>query len=158
MEQHPASPGKTLRQSYHVKGNKLSAINTSTDTPSKGEELLRFEERRGVYLWVKPEDILFVKSADHYVKSVVQHGSQKKWAIRHGTLKGLLSILTHDHFVRLNKFYMLNLNHFLRTNENQNRIYFDEEFFVAVPHRISPYVLELLKKMVYVKYTSRNSV
>jgi hypothetical protein len=157
MEQHPAFQGKALPHLPYLNGKKSFTINSS-DTPSEGAEMLRFEEKRGVYLWVKPEDILFVKSADHYVKSVVQHGNQKKWAIRHGTLKGLLSTLTHDHFVRLNKFYMLNLNHFLRTNENQNRIYFDEEFFVAVPHRISPYVLELLKKMVYVKYNSRNSV
>jgi DNA-binding LytR/AlgR family response regulator len=147
MKQHLAFSGRTLTPVPQVNGKKPSNTNTSLRAPSAGEELIRVEERRGVYIWVKPEDILFVKTADHYVKTLIQHGNQKKWAIRHGTLKDLLALLTHDHFVRLNKFYMLNLNHFLRTNENQRGLYLLDDFFIAVPHRISPYVLGLLKKI-----------
>jgi DNA-binding LytR/AlgR family response regulator len=148
MKQHPAFSENTLTRIPQVNGNKPAPTDNSIKVPTTGEELIRFEEKRGVYIWAKPEDILFVKTADHYVKTLIQHGNQKKWAIRHGTLKDLLAMLTHDHFVRLNKFYMVNLNHFLRSNENQKGIYLQDDFFVAVPHRISPYVLELLKKMV----------
>jgi DNA-binding LytR/AlgR family response regulator len=147
MKQHPAFSIRTLTRASPLNGNKPDSINNSLRVITTGEELIRFEEKRGVYIWVKPEDILFVKTADHYVKTLIQQGNQKKWAIRHGTLKDLLTLLTHDHFVRLNKFYLLNPKHFLRSSENQRGIYLQDDFFIAVPHRISPYVLELLKKL-----------
>jgi DNA-binding LytR/AlgR family response regulator len=148
MRQDRAFLKKMTEPGAHVNGHKAIATNTSLKVPTTGDELIRFEEKRGIYIWVKPEDILFVKTADHYVKTLIKQGQQKKWAIRHGTLKDLLTLLPHDHFIRLNKFYMLNLNHFIRSNENHRGIYLQDDFFVAVPHRISPYVLELLKKIV----------
>jgi len=109
-------------------------------------ELIRFEEKKETYNWVEPEKILFVKSADHYVKSLIQHGDQKKWMIRHCTIKDLLAILSYDHFVRLNRFYILNTDHFSYLNEREKTIYLDDDFSIPVPHRISRYILELLKK------------
>lgn len=139
---------KTLEPGAQLNGHKAISTNTSLKLPTTSDELIRFEEKRGVYIWVKPEDIMFVKTADHYVRTLIKRGAQKIWAIRYGTLKDLLTLLTHDHFVRLNKFYMLNLNHFQCANENQRGIYLQDDFFVAVPHRISPYVLDILKKIV----------
>jgi len=122
----------------------LSSINTSTVVKcTRG--LIRFEEKREVYIWVQPEDILFVKSADHYVKSLIKQGSEKKWVTRHCTIKDMLTLSTNDHFIRLNRFYMLNLNHFLRINENEKTLYLDDDFSIPVPHRISRYILDLLK-------------
>jgi DNA-binding LytR/AlgR family response regulator len=126
-------------------GKNTASTNTSSKVAKASIELIRFEEKRDVYIWVQPEDILFVKSADHYVKSLIQHGTQKKWTIRHCTIKDLLAILTDGDFVRLNKFYILNRNYFSSINKNEKTLYLDGDFSVPVPHRISRYVLELLK-------------
>lgn len=105
---------------------------------------LRFEEKKERYIWVHPDEICFVKSADHYVKSLVQCGKEKKWVSRHNTLKDLLDQLSSYNFIRLNKFYLINQNYFSHINENEKLLYLNDNFPIPVPHRISPYVLLLL--------------
>ena len=114
--------------------------------PSITDVLIRFEETKGLYAWVTPDDIVFVKSADHYVRSLIQHGAQKKWMVRHTGIKELLTILTGPNFVRLNKFYLLNRNYFQHYNEDKKTLYLDGSFPVSIPHRISPYILDLLRR------------
>lgn len=111
-----------------------------------GSGLIRFEEKRESYIWAHPDEIIFVKSADHYVKSLINYGRQKKWMLRHCTLKELFIALPADNFIRLNKFYLINRNHFLRINENEKMLYLADEYSIPVPHRISRYVLDMLKK------------
>ena len=131
--------------SIHHEGKNVFTTTNSFSAPRSA--LIRFEEKKETYTWVDPEKILFVKSADHYVKSLIQQGDQKKWMIRHSTIKDLLTILTYDHFVRLNRFYILNTNHFSYLNEAEKTIYLDDDFSILIPHRISRYILELLKKI-----------
>ena len=108
-------------------------------------EFIRFEEKKERYIWAHPDDICFVKSADHYVKSLIKRGREMKWMTRHCTLKELLDELPPDNFIRLNKFYLLNRNHFSHINENEKLLYFNDEFSIPIPHRISPYLRHLLK-------------
>ena len=119
-----------------------SAINTNQKMAA---ELVRFEEKKERYIWVHPDDICFVKSADHYVKSLIKCGKQKKWVICHCSIKKLLATLPPNNFIRLNKFYLLNRNHFSGFNENEKTLYLDSDFSISIPHRISRYVLDLLK-------------
>jgi DNA-binding LytR/AlgR family response regulator len=65
---------------------------------------------------------------------------------RHCTIKELLAALPPANFMRLNKFYLINRSHFLRINENEKVLYLDDDYSIPVPHRISRYVLEMLKK------------
>ncbi|MEO8567960.1 MAG: LytTR family DNA-binding domain-containing protein [Ginsengibacter sp.] len=123
----------------------LSTLTTRVEEGNSKASLIRFEEKKERYLWIHPDDICFVKSADHYVKSLIKDGDQKKWMCRHCTLKELLFILPDDNFVRLNKFYILNRNHFSHINENEKLLYFNNNFSVPIPHRISPYLRHLLK-------------
>lgn len=108
--------------------------------------LIRFEEKRESYIWATPDQVLFVKSADHFVMALIQCNDQKKWAIRHSTLKEMHAILHYSQFIRLNRFYLLNRNHFLYINEKDKLLYLDDDFCIPVPHRISPFVLALLGK------------
>ncbi|MEO8961803.1 MAG: LytTR family transcriptional regulator DNA-binding domain-containing protein [Ginsengibacter sp.] len=108
-------------------------------------EFIRFEERKEKYSWVHPDEIYFVISADHYVKALINCGEKMKWMTRHNTLKELLTILPAENFIRLNKFYLLNLNNFSRINKSQKRLYFKNDFSLAIPHRISPFLGHLLK-------------
>ena len=119
--------------------------NTSQKVAGPGSELIRFEERKEIYIWVEHKEILFVKSADHYVKSLIQHGNQKKWVIRHCSIKDMLAILTHKDFVRLNKFYIINRNHLSYINEIEKILYLDDGFPIPVPHRISHFIIDMLK-------------
>ncbi len=114
-------------------------------TLKSGLEFIRFEEKKEQYTWVRPCEILFVKSADHYVKTLIKCGLQLKWMSRHNTLKELLNILPADDFIRLNKFYLLNLTHFSHINEKEKLLYFKNDFIIPIPHRISPYLSHLLK-------------
>jgi DNA-binding LytR/AlgR family response regulator len=66
--------------------------------------------------------------------------------IRHCTLKELFVVLPPDKFMRLNKFYLINRIHFLRINENEKLLYLNDNFSIPVPHRISRYVLDILKR------------
>jgi DNA-binding LytR/AlgR family response regulator len=145
MEQRSFFLEKSLASPLEGRGRNTIITHTTSQLSKAGTELIRFEEKKDVYLWVQPEDILFVKSADHYIKSLLKHGSQKKWATRHCTIKDILAILTGN-FVRLNKFYLLNCNHFLCINENEKKLYLDDGFSIPIQHRISRYMLELVKK------------
>jgi len=117
----------------------------TTGTREKSIEFLRFEEKKEKYTWAHPDEIYFVISADHYVKTLINCGNKLKWMTRHSTLKELLYILPVENFIRLNKFYLLNLNYFSHINENKKLLYFINDFSIAIPHRISPFVRHLLK-------------
>jgi len=136
---------KTSEPILHPEKKSKASTNTSSKVAKAGMELIRFEEKKEVYIWVQPEEILFVKSADHYVKSLIQHGTQKKWTIRHCTIKDLLNLLSYGRFVRLNKFYILNLNHFSYIDENKKMLYLDDGFSIPISHRISHFLIDMLK-------------
>jgi DNA-binding LytR/AlgR family response regulator len=122
----------------------VSVLNTS-GTLAAGTEFIRFEERRERYIWAHPDEICFVKSSDHYVQSLIKCGNQKKWMSRHSTLKELLDILPANNFIRLNKFYLVNLSHLSHINESEKMLYFKDESSIDIPHRISPFLRHLLK-------------
>lgn len=126
-------------------GEKKFSTATKTFSRVEGEELLRFEERRGIYVWVQPEEILFIKTADHYVKSLIQHDRQKKWMIRHCTMKDLLAILTYGHFIRLNKFYVINRKRFSYIDKHKKTLYLDDGFSIPISHRVSNFIIDMLK-------------
>ena len=146
MEQDSSFIEKTLESVSYLKGENIASTYTSSQATRVGKaiELIRFEEKKECYIWVHPDEIIFVKSADHYVKSLINCGKQKKWMIRHCTLKELFFALTPGNFIRLNKFYLINRNHFSGINEKT--LYLNDDFSIPVPHRISRYVLDLLKK------------
>jgi DNA-binding LytR/AlgR family response regulator len=108
-------------------------------------ELIRFEEKKERHIWALPHEICFVKSADHYVKSLIQCARGKKWMSRHCTLKDLLTMLPQENFIRLNKFYLLNVNYFSTINEYEKILYLTDDFSIPIPHRISPYLRHMLK-------------
>ena len=108
--------------------------------------LIRFEEKREHFVWVHPDEIMFVVSADHYVKALIKCGTQNKWMTRHCTIKELLAILPAGNFIRLNKFYLLNRNHFFGFNEKEKKLYLEDDFSVPVSHRISRFILDTIKK------------
>ena len=112
---------------------------------SNANSLIRFEEKKERYVWALPHEICFVISADHYVKSLIQCAGGKRWMSRHCTLKELLTTLPHENFIRLNKFYLLNVNYFSAINECEKILYLTDNFSIPVPHRISPYLRHLLK-------------
>jgi len=155
MKQLISSPEKTSLVSGYKEEN-IPGANDFSRYNVTG--LIRFEEKRESYAWVEPAKILFVKSADHYVRSLVQDGDKKKWMIRHCTIKDLLATLSPGDFVRLNRFYILNTSHFSHINEQEKTIYLDDDFSIPAPHRISRYILELLKQITYVKCISRNNL
>jgi DNA-binding LytR/AlgR family response regulator len=103
------------------------------------------KQKKKITAGSNPGKILFVTSADHYIKSLIQHETQKKWMIRHSTIKDLLGILSHGQFIRLNKFYMLNLDHFSHIDESEKILYLDDGYSIPIPHRISPFMIDMLK-------------
>ncbi len=131
--------------SYRVSSQtNFSSPVSKVQEENSNEELIRFEEKKEQYIWTKPEEIIFVKSADHYVKSLVKYGAEKKWVSRHSTLKDLFVLLPQDIFIRLNRFYLLNRNYFSHFNENGKKLYLTDDFCIPIPHRISPYLCHLL--------------
>jgi len=123
----------------------LITLPNTTGTREKSIEFLRFEEKKEKYTWAHPDEIYFVISADHYVKTLINCGNKLKWMCRHSTLKELLDILIGENFIRLNKFYLLNLNYFSHINENKKLLYFIDGFSISIPHRISPFLCRSLK-------------
>jgi len=121
-------------------------IPSTKNNPVKDDVMfIRFEEKKEKIVWAHPNEIYFVVSADHYVKSLIKCGDQTKWMIRHSTIKDLLDILPVGNFVRLNRFYLLNTDHFLHIDENEKLLYFTDSSSIAIPHRISPFLCHLLK-------------
>lgn len=109
-------------------------------------QLIRFEWKREWYEWVKPDDICFVISADHYVKALINCENKPKWMSRHCTIKELIAILSMSNFIRLNRFYLLNCNYFTHLDERKKILFLKNGFFIPVPHRIPPYILLTFKK------------
>jgi DNA-binding LytR/AlgR family response regulator len=126
----------------NIKTNTIFITNNKDVTPAS---FIRFEERREKFILAHPAEIYFVKSADHYVKSLIRQGTEKKWMSRHSTLKELLAILPAENFIRLNKFYLLNLEYFSHIDHTSRVLYFNDNSSVAIPHRISPFLHHLLK-------------
>ena len=122
-----ASP---VRETSHLDNQKLS---------------IRFEEKKDTHIWIPPKDIIFVKSADHYIRTFVLHNTVKKWAIRHCTIKDILGLLPDKDFIRLNRFYVLNLNYYSHANDDHKTIYLQDGITLPVPHRISPFIIQMLK-------------
>ena len=121
-----------------------SALSRSLKITESGIRLIRFEEKRESYLWVYPESILFVKSADHYVKTLIQFRDQKKWTLRHCTMKELSSHLRQEYFIRLNRFYIINRNYFSHADNNKRTLYLKDGFSVDISHSISSFMLNVL--------------
>jgi DNA-binding LytR/AlgR family response regulator len=115
------------------------------DTKPTIMEFLRFEEKKELFVWAHADEICFVKSADHYVRSLIKCGELFKWMTRHSTIKELHDVLSDDNFIRLNKFYLLNLDFFSHINETGKIIFLKDNFSIPVTHRISPFMLHLLK-------------
>jgi hypothetical protein len=63
MEQNSSLLEKLLESVSHPGGKKIVFSKLVKADP----ELIRFEEKKEIYTWIRPEEILFVKSADHYV-------------------------------------------------------------------------------------------
>jgi DNA-binding LytR/AlgR family response regulator len=117
-------------------------VNRSLKIASSGAKLIRVVDKKESYLWVEPNSILFIKSADHYVKTLVQDKQQKKWAIRHSTIKDLLPLLSGGEFLRLNRFYIINCQHFSHFDRNKKTIYFKDGFSIFISHTISRFILD----------------
>ncbi|PWT75855.1 MAG: hypothetical protein C5B59_07840 [Bacteroidetes bacterium] len=117
------------------------SVNRSLKIASSGAQLIRVLDKKQSYIWVEPNAILFVKSADHYVKTLIQDEQQKKWALRHSTIKDLLPLLSGGEFLRLNRFYIINCQHFSHFDRNKKMIYFKDGFSILISHAISPFVL-----------------
>ncbi|HVZ96639.1 MAG TPA: LytTR family DNA-binding domain-containing protein [Chitinophagaceae bacterium] len=125
--------------------SKKSICIAAGDLSENRMEFMRFEEKKDHFIWAHADELCFVKSADHYIKALIQCGDHFKWMTRHSTLKELLDILPAEHFIRLNKFYLLNLDHFMRISIQEKIIFLKNDFAIPVPHRISPFLLHLLK-------------
>ena len=112
----------------------------------KDPALIRFAINKELFIWIQPEEILFIQSADHYVKTLVQHENRKKWTIRHSTLKEILPLLGNYNFIRLNKFYVINKNCVSHIDEGVKTIYLEDGFPIPLIHRISPFILNMFRR------------
>ena len=122
------------------------SLDMSQRNAAKGNvSLIRFSLRRELFIWADPDEILFIKSADHYVKTLLLHNSVKTWAIRHSTLKELFLLLEGDHFIRLNKFYVINKRWVSYIEETEKIIYLQDGFPIYCEHSISPFILSIFR-------------
>lgn len=134
-----------LIDKLHSPNRSLAIISNTKDMLVTNTEFIRFEEKKEKYTWAHPDEIYFVISADHYVKTLINCDNNLKWMSRHSTIKEMLTILPVKNFIRLNKFYLLNLNCFSHINECEKLLYFTNGFSITIPHRISPFLRHLLK-------------
>ena len=67
-----------LSDSINTKKSTFVTVFNKTDLVPTSIEFIRFEEKKERYIWAHPDEICFVKSADHYVKSLIKCGNQKK--------------------------------------------------------------------------------
>lgn len=138
-------PNDSIKDSIYCKKIIFVSSPVFGGTNNDITEFMRFEEKKDHFTWVHADEICFVKSADHYIKGLIHCGGNFKWMTRHSTIKELLDILSAENFIRLNKFYLLNLNHFSHIDLSEKIIFLKDDFSIPVTHRISPYVYHLLK-------------
>jgi DNA-binding LytR/AlgR family response regulator len=112
----------------------------------KDPALIRFAINKEMFIWIQPEEILFIQSADHYVKTLVQHENRKKWTIRHSTLKEIIPLLSSYNFIRLNKFYVINKNCVSHIDEQVKTIFLEDGYTIPLVHRISPFILNMFRR------------
>jgi DNA-binding LytR/AlgR family response regulator len=136
--------GELEHKIYSDKRNFIT-ISSPSEVSKNCVQFIRFEEKKQEYTWAHADEIIFGISADHYVKTLINCGEKMKWMTRHCTLKELMNLLPAQNFVRLNKFYLLNLNYFSHIDECHKLLYLIGGYSIAIPHRISPFLSHLLK-------------
>ncbi len=116
--------------------NSFSPILHSTNE-LQSSLLFRLFAKRGEFLYVRPNDILMLESADHLVKIYLGVGETTKKAYRHNTLKDFLLLLPPDSFVRIGRFCAINTYRLSGCNVNQQTFEFDFRFTLQINHPIS---------------------
>lgn len=122
--------GELAHKIYSDKRNFIT-ISSPSEVSENCVEFIRFEEKKQEYTWAHADEIIFGISADHYVKTLINCGEKTKWMTRHCTLKELMNLLPEQNFVRLNKFYLLNLNYFSHINECHKLLYLIGGYSIA---------------------------
>src|SRR5665213_1638862 len=85
VNNHPAN--SVLPNNFNLERRLTPTAIGRNEIATTRKEFIRFEEKKEQYIWAHPDEICFVKSADHYVSSLIQCGMEKKWASRHCTIK-----------------------------------------------------------------------
>lgn len=128
-----------------VRKSALSLVRNNTK--SKGIERLRyyppnnkitfkFAQPDRWQILVIPQSILFVKSADHYCIATILLAKKSTEVIRHCSLNMLASELKQYGFIRISKFYLINLEQFISYDEKEKILYFKTGNKIKLMHPI----------------------
>lgn len=98
--------------------------------------ILRLFVKTNEYVYIRPNDILLIESANHMVKVYVAMGRVCKKVFRHNTLKEFLAQLPSPQFIRLGRFYAINTRRVSAGNSKQQTFEFDFSFTVKVEHSL----------------------
>jgi DNA-binding LytR/AlgR family response regulator len=139
MSQSPSAATKIQETFPHFKEAKPQKV------IDIGSGLIRFELRKESFIWVHHDQIMFFRSADHYINALVQNGSDRKWIIHHSTLKEFLELLAMGNFIRLNRFYVVNRKHFSHIDFHKKLLFLVDGSSIPVTHRISSFIVETLR-------------
>jgi len=108
--------------------------------------LFRLFVKNGEYIYARPSDIIMIESCDHLVKVYLGIVGKVKLTIRHGTLKDFLSQLPQCQFMRINRFYAINVLRLSGGNSNGQIFEFDFEVSIKLKHFISHSVFRSIGK------------
>ncbi|WP_159023733.1 LytTR family DNA-binding domain-containing protein [Formosa sp. L2A11] len=114
----------------------LLASNKAADTITKAQQFLSEVKKKDDFLFIKSgqkhirihfKDIKYIEAQKEYVALKLIHGETVKTLLR---LKNIEEVLPKEHFMRIHRSFIVNLNHIV-TVERNRIIYSPKEFIVV---------------------------
>ena len=114
----------------------LMASNKAFETISKEQQFLTEVKKKDDFLFIKSgqqhiriqfQDIKYLESQKEYVAIHLVHGEPVKTLLR---LKNIEEVLPKEHFMRIHRSFIVNLNHIVTVE--RNRIIYSQKEFIVV--------------------------
>jgi hypothetical protein len=95
-----------------------------------------FKDSSGNPKYIHPDNILMIRSFDHWIYASVEFKKSIYEVCRHCSLGDILLVLEDEDFKQVNKFYILNTRRLTSISEADKSVTFDMNITINLEHKI----------------------
>jgi DNA-binding LytR/AlgR family response regulator len=127
-------------------GRSISKTKSSAAAINHYQTLLKVNTPKGESLYIQPADVLMAESSGNHVKILVYRAGNCVHYFRHCLLHDFEKLLPAFLFLRVNRFYIINLSRLSSIDGRGTTIWFNTGNEVQLMHHLSANMLSTLAK------------